>query len=64
MGEQQNQPLQLSFNPSWTGDFQGSRVISDSGLLPAFELESKNMQLGLPDVLRQSVHGWRTGYED
>ena len=29
MGEKQNQPFQLSFNPSLKVDFQGSRVTSD-----------------------------------
>lgn len=33
MGEQQNQPFQLSFNPSLKVDFQGSRGTSDGGLL-------------------------------
>jgi hypothetical protein len=31
MGEQQNQPFQLSFNRSLKVDFQGSRVTSDGG---------------------------------
>jgi hypothetical protein len=30
VGEKQNQPFQLSFNPSLKVDFQGSRVTSDS----------------------------------
>jgi hypothetical protein len=33
VGEIENQPFQLSFNPSLKVDFQGSRVTSDSGLL-------------------------------
>jgi Transposase DDE domain group 1 len=33
VGETQNQPLQLSFNPCLKVDFQGSRVTSDGGLL-------------------------------
>jgi hypothetical protein len=32
MGEKQNQPFQLSFNPSLRIGFQGSRVTSDGGL--------------------------------
>jgi len=35
VGEQQNQPFQLSFNSSLKVDFQGSRVTSDGGLSPA-----------------------------
>jgi len=34
MGEIQNQSFQLSFNASLRVDFQGSRVTSDSGLVP------------------------------
>ena len=33
MGEKQNGPFQLSFNASLKGDVQGSRVISDAGLI-------------------------------
>src|SRR5208337_193129 len=33
VGENQNQPFQLSFNPSLRVDFQGSRVTSDGGLV-------------------------------
>ena len=33
MGDKQNQPFQLSFNPSLKVDFQGSRVTSDGGLI-------------------------------
>jgi hypothetical protein len=35
---EQNQPFQLSFNPSSKVDFQGSRITSDSGLLLVREL--------------------------
>jgi hypothetical protein len=31
MGEAQNQPFQLSFNPRLRIEFQGSRVTSDGG---------------------------------
>ncbi len=41
MGEKQNQPVQLSFNPSLKVDFQGSRVTSDSGLLLVRELDER-----------------------
>ena len=33
MGENQNQPFQLSFNRFLRVDFQGARVTSDGGLL-------------------------------
>ena len=33
MGENQNQPFQLSFNPSLKVDFQGSRITSDGSLV-------------------------------
>jgi hypothetical protein len=41
VGEQQNQPFQLSFNPSLKVDFQGSRVTSDGGLLLVRELDER-----------------------
>ena len=41
MGEQQNQPFQLSFNPALKVDFQGSRVTSDGGLLLVRELDER-----------------------
>src|SRR5467141_2236986 len=41
MCEIQNQPLQLSFNPSLRIDFQGSRVTSDGGLLLVRELAER-----------------------
>ena len=43
MGEQQNQPFQLSFNPSLKVDFQGSRVTSDGGLRLALSLLAYNL---------------------
>ena len=39
MGEQQNQPFHLSFNPSFKVDFQRSRVTSDVGLLLVREFD-------------------------
>ena len=41
MGEKQNQPYQLSFNPSLRVDFQGSRVTSDGGLVLVRELDER-----------------------
>jgi hypothetical protein len=48
MGEKQNQPLRLSFNPSLRVDFQGSRVTSDGGLLLVRELDER---LGLSSLI-------------
>jgi len=41
MGDAQNQPLQLSFNPRLRIEFQGSRVTSDGGLLLIRELDER-----------------------
>jgi Transposase DDE domain group 1 len=41
VGENQNQPFQLSFNPSLRVDFQGSRVTSDGGLVLVRELDER-----------------------
>ena len=41
MGEAQNQPFQLSFNPRLRIEFQGSRVTSDGGLLLVRELDKR-----------------------
>jgi hypothetical protein len=48
VGEQQNQPFQLSFNPFLKVDFQGSRVTSDGGLLLVRELDER---LGLSQLI-------------
>jgi hypothetical protein len=42
MGEEQNQPFQLSFNSSLKVDFHGSRVMSDGGLLLVPELDERS----------------------
>ncbi len=52
MGEQQNQPFQLSFNPSLKVDFQGSRVTSDGGLLLVRELDER---LGLSELISEHL---------
>ena len=52
MGEQQNQPFQLSFNPSLRVDFQGSRVTSDGGLLLVRELDER---LGLSELIAEHL---------
>jgi hypothetical protein len=56
MGEKQNQPFQLSSNPSWKVDFQGSRVTSDSGLLLVRELDE---HLGLSSLIAEHLTGDR-----
>ena len=52
MGEAQNQPLQLSFNPRLRIEFQGSRVTSDGGLLLVRELDER---LSLSDLIAQHI---------
>jgi len=52
VGEKQNQPFQLSFNPSLKVDFQGSRVTSDSGLLLVRELDER---LGLSALIAENI---------
>ena len=52
MGEQQNQPFQLSFHPSLKVDFQGSRVTSDGGLLLVRELDKR---LGLSELITEHL---------
>jgi len=52
VGEKQNQPFQLSFNPSLKVDFQGSRVTSDGGLILVRELDER---LGLSELIEQHL---------
>jgi len=52
VGEKQNQPFQLSFNPCLKVDFQGSRVTSDSGLLLVRELDER---LGLSALIAENI---------
>src|ERR1019366_3605912 len=52
MGEKKNQPFQLSVNPCLKGDFQGSRVTYDGGLLLVRE---SNRRLGLSALIAASV---------
>jgi hypothetical protein len=56
VGEQQNQPFQLSFNPSLKVDFQGSRVTSDGGLLVVRELDER---LGLSELIADHLTDFR-----
>jgi len=52
VGEKQNQPFQLSFNPCLKVDFQGSRVTSDGGLLLVRELDER---LGLSALITHNI---------
>lgn len=58
MGETQNRPFQLSFNPSLKVDFQGSRVTSDGGLLLVRELDER---LGLSTLITENIMDDRRG---
>ena len=52
MGENENEPFQLSFNALLKVDFQGSRVTSDGGLILVRELDKR---LGLGDLIAQHL---------
>jgi len=52
VGEKQNQPFQLSFNPSLRVDFQGSKVTSDGGLVLVRELDER---LGFSDLIARHL---------
>jgi len=52
VGEKQNQPFQLSFNPSLKVDFQGSRVTSDGGLILVRALDER---LGFSELIGQHL---------
>ena len=52
MGEAQNQPFQLSFNPRLRIEFQGSRVTSDGGLLLVRELDER---LGFSELIARHL---------
>ena len=56
MGEKQNQPFQLFFNPSLKVDFQGSRVTSDGGLILVRELDER---LGLEKLIEEHLRDSR-----
>ena len=58
MGDKQNQPFQLSFNPSLKVDLQGSRVTSDGGLLLVRELDER---LGLSELISEHLMDGRRG---
>jgi len=52
MGEKQNQPFQLSFNPSLKVAFQGSRVTSDGGGILVRDLDER---LGFGELIQQHL---------
>jgi hypothetical protein len=52
MGEAQNQPFQLSFNPRLRVEFLGSRVTSDGGVLLMRELDER---LSFSDLIAQHI---------
>jgi hypothetical protein len=58
MGEKQNQPFQLSFNPALKVDFQGSRITSDGGLILVRELDER---LGFGELITQHLSDSRPG---
>ncbi len=58
MGERQMRAFQLSFNSSLKIDFQGSRVISDGGLVLVWELDER---LGLSELMDRHLSDSRRG---
>src|SRR6266513_3874401 len=58
MGEKQDQPFQLLFNPSLKVDFQGSRVTSNGGLILVRELDER---LGLEKLIEEHLSDSRQG---
>jgi hypothetical protein len=58
VGGSQSRPFQLSFNRFLRVAFQGSRVISDGGLILVRELDER---FGLSELLGQHLVDFRTG---
>src|SRR5208337_3641005 len=58
VGEKQNGPFQLSFNPSLRVDFQGSRVTSDGGLILVRDLDKR---LGFGELIEEHLTDSRRG---
>ncbi len=58
MGEKQDQPFQVLFNPSLKVDFQGSRMTSDVGLILIRELDER---LGLEKLIEEHLSDSRQG---
>src|ERR671919_801845 len=58
MGEGENTPLRLQFNPKVRLEFHGSTITSDAGLLPIRELDEA---LGLTSIASEYLQESRTG---
>ena len=58
MGEKERKPFQLTFNGLLKVDFQGSRVISDGGLILVRELDER---LGLGKLIDEYLSDSRQG---
>ena len=58
MGETQDQPFPLSFNPCLKVDFQGSRMTSDGGLILLRELDERR---GLKRLVEEQLSDSRQG---
>lgn len=81
-GESRNPPLRVDFDRRLELEFNGSKIISDAGLLTYRELDdalgltdasgdvfddrrtSKNGWHGMTGLIRQSIFGRLSGYED
>src|SRR5215831_10740554 len=58
MGDSQNDPLRVNFDPHIKVEFHGSTVTSDAGLLAYRELDDA---LGLTSTAATGLHDTRTG---
>ncbi len=58
MGDGENAPLRLQFNPKVRLEIHGSTITSDAGLLPFRELDEA---LGLTGIASEYLHDRRTG---
>ena len=58
MGEKEHEPFQFTFNGFLKGDFLGSRVTSDAGLVLVRELDER---LGLAKFIAEHMKGRLVG---
>ena len=58
MGEAENAPLKLNFDPKVRLEFRGATITSDAGLLACRELDDA---LGLTNAAHEYLHESRTG---